>query len=116
MIFISNKFYWLVGKFINDHYYSCENIFDKCSTYLSYYFGNSNYDRVYLRKMYMFYNTFPIYTSILNKLSWNQYLLLFDINDKIERYFYFKLSLFCKSNYYELNKLINIDVYSLFNN
>ncbi len=62
--------------------------------------------------MSLFYKTYPIYTETLNKLSWKQHLLLLNINDKVERYFYYKLSLFCKSNYLELNKLIKIDMFN----
>ncbi len=62
--------------------------------------------------MYLFYNTYPIYTSNLDKISWKQHLLLLSINNRIERYFYYKLSLFCKSNYVELRYLIYLDIFN----
>ena len=44
--------------------------------------------------MELFYLNFPIYYSKLNNITWDQYKLLFTIDDKEERLFYFYLSLF----------------------
>ena len=56
--------------------------------------------------------TYPIYTNNLERLTWKQHLLLLDINNRRDRYFYYKVSLFCNSNYYELSNLIKIDILS----
>ncbi len=63
--------------------------------------------------MYLFYITYPIYNNNLDRLTWRQHLLLLNINNKIERYFYYKLSLFCNSNYDELNRLIYLNTFNI---
>jgi len=55
------NFFWLIGKFVYDKRNYSDNIIEKCSNYLSYYFGDSysfSYDNIlFMRKFYLY---FPI--------------------------------------------------------
>ena len=66
--------------------------------------GNINY-------MKKFYCCFPNYIDMLNKLSFEHYKLLVDVGGLEERYFYFRVALFCRSSVLELKELINEDMY-----
>lgn len=90
-----------------------ENIIDKLSTYFSYYFGNSFlFTRSNIRFMRRFYLQFPIYYSNLENISWEQFLLILNINDKDESLFYFFLVLFFKSNLQETFEFIENNYYN----
>ena len=98
---------WRIGRSIHNKKNKYNNIIQKYSTYLSYYFGNSYFftiDNIYL--MEMFYLNFPIYYSKLNSISWEQYKLLLRIKNKKERFFYFYLSLFFDSDFNETKEFI----------
>ena len=102
--------FWNIGKKVyeNTNNYAVE----KYSTYYSYYYGNSYmFDRENIRFMKLFYICFPIYYKKLNNISWEQYKLLFEINDRKERLFYFYLSLFFNSDLSETNSFIENNYY-----
>ena len=102
--------FWNIGKKVyeNTDYYAVE----KYSTYYSYYYGNSYmFSRENIRFMKLFYICFPIYYKKLNNISWNQYKLLFNINDRKERLFYFYLSLFFNSDLTETQSFIENNYY-----
>ncbi len=105
--------FWNIGKTLyqnQDHY---ENIIQKYSSYYSYYFGNSfSFTRENLHYMKQFYINFPIYHSVFESFTWNQYKLLLQIKNKKERYFYFYCSLFFHSNYEDTYDFIQNDYYS----
>ena len=108
-----NLYYlWKIGKSIYYKKNKCENVLERYSTYLSYYFGNSSFftrDNVYF--MEKFYLNFPIYYSKLDNISWEQYILLLKINNRKERFFYFYLSLFFNSDITETKDFINNNYY-----
>ena len=61
--------------------------------------------------MKKFYSSFPIYYEELNYLTFEHYKLLVNISDSVEKYFYFRIALFCNSTVYELKDIINEEVY-----
>lgn len=102
--------FWNIGKKVyeNNNNYAVE----KYSIYYSYYYGNSYlFSRENIRFMKLFYICFPIYYKKLNNISWDQYKLLFEINDRKERLFYFYLSLFFNSDFEETNSFIENNYY-----
>jgi len=102
--------FWNIGKKVyeNTDNYAVE----KYSTYYSYYYGNSYmFDRENIRFMKLFYICFPIFYTKLNTISWDQYKLLFEINDRKERLFYFYLSLFFNSDFKETQDFIENNYY-----
>ena len=105
--------FWKIGKLIFDKQNYYENIVLKMSNYLSYYYGMSSTFSIeninYMRK---FYYCFPNYIENLNKLSFEHYKLLVNINEAEERYFYFWIALFCRSSVEELKSLILNNIYS----
>ncbi len=107
---MKNRLYlfWLIGKNVYKDQYSYENVCSKYSLYYSYKYGNSSmFTRDNLKYMSNFYCRFPMYFDCLNKLSWNHYRLILNINDSDEQYFYFRIALFCRSSVEELGYLIN---------
>ena len=101
-------YYWKIGKLIYSLEESCMNVHQRFSEYFSYYYGNSNiYTRENLYLMKRFYINFPIFYETLNLLSWNQYCLLFQIKNKQEMYFYFRLSLYFHSDLDETSQFIH---------
>ena len=104
--------FWKIGKsvFKKQNYY--ENVVSKYSAYLSYYFGMSKTFSIgninYMKK---FYKCFPNYYKELEELSFDHYKLLVDISGLEERYFYFRIALFCRSTVSELSEIINEDTY-----
>ena len=58
----------------------------------------------YMKK---FYCCFPIYVDELNKLTFDHYKLLVNVCDINERYFYFRVAIFCRSTVFELSSIIN---------
>lgn len=104
----NNIFYfWKVGKIVYEKSKVYDNAVGKYSDYFSYYFGNSTlFTRDNIKYMEMFYLNFPIYYSKLNDMSWEQYKLLLDIENKKERLFYFYLSLFFNSDLEETRDFI----------
>lgn len=108
-----NLFFWEIGKFVFNKRDFCENIVSKTSTYLSYYYGNSGMfsvqNIIFMRKFYLY---FPIFNSNIYKLDWDSYVELMKIKNREICYFYYRISLFCNLNYFELKNLININMYS----
>lgn len=99
--------FWNIGKTVYEKENCCHNIIQKYSDYCSYFFGNSFlFTRENIRFMKYLYMNFPIYYSKMESFSWNQYTLLFQLKNKKERLFYFYLSLFFHSDYYETNDFI----------
>lgn len=62
----------------------------------------------YMKRLYL---CFPIFYDSLNKLSFEHYKLLVVINDIKKRYFYFRLALFCRMSVYQLQNLIENNIY-----
>ena len=92
-------YYWKIGKLLCSLEKSCFNIHEKFSNYFSYYYGDSFfYTRENLYLMERFYLSFPIFYDSLSLLSWNQYRILFQIHDREEMFFYFRLSIFFHSD------------------
>lgn len=104
-------FLWKIGRFINFYDKKTDNIVMMVSNYLSYYYGNSykfSLSNVNLmKKLYMY---FPIYTTFIEKLDWNLLKKILILNKK-ECYFYFRIVLLCHSKPYELERLINTNIY-----
>ena len=101
-------YYWKIGKLLYTLENSSFNIHEKFSNYFSYYYGRSSfYTRENMYLMKRFYLNFPIFYDALNSLSWNQYRLLFQIKDKQEMYFYFRLSLYFHSDLIETSLFIH---------
>ena len=104
--------YWNIGKNVYEKRNDSFNPIEKYSNYYSYKFGNSYvFTRNNIRLMILFYLSFPIFFKKMENISWNQYLLLLDIKDIKERYFYFYLTMFFNSNYQELKDFINNQYY-----
>lgn len=104
--------YWNIGKIVYDNRSNYLNIVEKCSTYYSYLFGNSYmFTRENIWLMEKFYLMFPIFSSQLENITWDQYQLLFKINNIKERYFYFYIVLFFNFDYENTKLLINNNYY-----
>ncbi|MBQ3297394.1 MAG: hypothetical protein IJG97_01170 [Bacilli bacterium] len=104
--------YWNIGKIVYDNRSNYLNIVEKCSTYYSYLFGNSYmFTRENIWLMEKFYLMFPIFSSRLENITWDQYQLLFKINNSKERYFYFYIVLFFNFDYENTKLLINNNYY-----
>lgn len=54
---------------------------------------------------------FPVFSPRLESITWEQYKLLFKINNSKERYFYFYIALFFNFNYDDTFDLINNNYY-----
>ena len=116
VIILKNRLFlfWNIGKNACGKQNMYENINKKLSIYYSYLFGNtSNFSRRNINYMRKFYYVFPIYYNILDNLTWNHYCMLLDLTDKESLYFYFKISLFCRSSVSELKYLIDNDYYEI---
>lgn len=84
----------------------------KCSTYLSYYYGNSYlYTTENIKYMKKLYLSFPIYNEKMEIFSWEQYKLLLKLKNSKEKYFYFYISLLFNSDYKETENFITNDYY-----
>jgi len=106
------NFYWLVGKFVFTKKNCCLNVVQKCSDFLSYYFGESNsFSYVNVLFMKKFYLYFPIYNKIFGKLTWDYYLELLKINNKKIAYFYFRVCVFCSLSLSDLKNMLSCDIY-----
>lgn len=104
--------YWNIGKIVYNNRSNYLNIVEKCSTYYSYLFGNSYmFTRENIWLMEKFYLMFPIFSSRLENITWDQYQLLFKINNIKERYFYFYIVLFFNFDYENTKLLINNNYY-----
>ena len=94
-----------------DNKKSCSNIIEKSSSFLSYYYGNSNLfslDNMHIiRKLYLY---FPIFNNYLETLNWDYYKVLLKL-DKKECYFYYYIVLFCNSDLTDLYEMIENDYY-----
>ena len=107
---MNNQLYlfWSIGKRVYEKQNYYDNVVAYYENYLSYCFGNSYlFTRKNIKYMEMFYLNFPIFFESLKKISWEQYLVLLNIKNKKERYFYFKLSLLFKCNYDETKEFID---------
>lgn len=97
--------FWNIGKKVYEE--DIDNPIEKYSNYYSYYYGNSYlFNRENIRFMKLFYICFPIFNKRLNNISWDQYKLLFKIENRRERLFYFYVSLFFNSDLSETNDFI----------
>ena len=106
--------FWKIGKIVFFKQKCYENAVSKFSEYFSYYFGSSNiFSITNIRYMKKFYCCFPIYYEELNRLDFEHYKLLVNINENEERYFYFRLAMFCRSSVLELKDIIKNDYYNL---
>lgn len=106
--------FWKVGKFVFKKQKSCENAILKYAKLCQYHYGMSYvFTRENVRYMTRFYQFFPIYLPQMNKLKWEHYLELLKINNLRERYFYFKLTLFCKGSVLDLRNSIKNEIYNL---
>lgn len=102
--------FWSIGKQVYED--NSINAVEKYSNHYSYYYGNSYlFNRENIRLMKVFYMCFPIFYKKLNNISWDQYKLLFNINDRKERLFYFYISLFFNSDFDDTNDFINNNYY-----
>ena len=107
-----NKFYWNIGKKIYSLKGKCLNPCEYISNYYSYYYGNSyKFNRGNIINMKKFYLYFPIYSKSYDKLTWEHFKLLININDSHIRNFYLFISLFCNSSVDELNNIISNSIY-----
>ena len=112
-VYINNSIYlyWNIGRRICEKN-KYQNIIEKYSNYLSYYYGNSYFfTRENIHYMKRFYLDFPIYYDKLCSISWEQYRLLLKIRDKKERFFYYRLSLLFKSDYKDTLEFIDNKYY-----
>lgn len=111
---MKNRLYlfWLIGKYVFEKQKTYENIFSKVSNFLSYYYGMSDTFTIYnIKMMRNFYCFFPIFVYEINKLQWEHYLKLLIISDYRERYFYFNVAIFCRSDVLELENMISDGIY-----
>ncbi len=100
--------FWNIGKSVYEDENKCENAVKKYADYYSYYYGDSIiFTRENIHIMKRFYMNFPIFHKKLEMISWDQYQLLLRINNKMERSFYFYISLLFHNNYEETLELIN---------
>lgn len=100
-MYIKNRLllFWKIGKYVYEKQNKYENVIAKCSNACSYYFGNSYlFSRSNIRFMKCFYLCFPIFYDELAKISWEQYIELFNMQSREEFYFYFYLSMFFNSS------------------
>ena len=105
--------FWKIGQLVVKNEQRYENVFFEFSKFCSYYFGiTCMFSRENIHYMRNFYCVFPIYYDDLNKLTWEHYLLLLDISDKLEQYFYFRVAMFCRSSVDELKFLVSNDMYN----
>ena len=92
--------FWKIGKKVYEEEKKCENAIKKYADYYSYYYGNSIiFTRENVHMMRRLYLNFPIFYERLESISWEQYLLLFQIMNKKERWFYFYLSILFHSDF-----------------
>ena len=62
--------FWRIGKVVFDNYKVSCNVIEKCSTFLSYYFGNSSkFNNDNIKYMIRFYSDFPVFYKELNKME-----------------------------------------------
>lgn len=116
MINDKNRLYlfWLIGKYVFQKQESYVNVFLVVSNFLSYYYGMSNtYTRYNIKMMRNFYYCFPNFVSGMNVLHWEHYLRLVTISDAKERYFYFRVAIFCRSNVKDLQWMIDNKLYEV---
>lgn len=103
--------FWKVGKFVEEKMDSCFNPHEKCSNFLSYYYGNSNrYSLNHILMMKKLYSYFPIYINCMDEVCWDSYLELLKLNPE-ECYFYYRILLFCGDNSLELKRMIQSNLY-----
>ncbi len=106
--------FWRIGKFIYLKQNTCENVINKYSTFLIYRYGMSDtFSRSNIAYMKRLYVSFPIYFVALEKLSFDHYKLLVNISEMKRRYFYFRLSIFCRSTVDELRFNIINNLYDV---
>ena len=116
MVNVKNQLYsfWLIGKYVFQKQKDYENSFCAVSNFLSYYYGMSNTFTIFnIKMMRNFYCCFPIFICDMNRLHWEHYLQLVTIIDVEERYFYFRVAIFCRSNADELQSLIDRKIYNV---
>ena len=104
--------FWKIGEYVFNKQKNYDKATFKCSELLKYKYGMSNTFSVqnvnYMKK---FYSCFPIYFKELNFLTFEHYKLLVDVIESSERYFYFRIALFCNSDVSELKEIIDGKMY-----
>lgn len=106
--------FWKIGKNVFEGQDLLENAVLKYSTLCTYRYGMSEtFSTINVYYMEKFYLAFPIYRDDLNKLSFEHYKLLVDISEMKRRYFYFRLSIFCRSTVDELRFNIINNLYDV---
>ncbi len=104
--------FWKIGKYVFNKQETCENAIEKYANLCSYHYGMSaSFSRENVRFMKLFYQFFPIYLPQMNNLNWEHYVELLKIPNLQERYFYFRLVLFCNGSVKELQSSIQNRIY-----
>jgi len=109
-MYLKNNLYlfWKIGEFTLKNRENFDNVISKCSLNFSYHYGLSDMFSIEnIRLMRRFYCYFPIFMKKLEYLNWEHYKILVNIYDADERMFYFKVALFCKMSFNDLECLIN---------
>lgn len=110
--FINLLSLWKTGKFIQEKKKSCMRVYQTCSLFFSYYYGNSSQFSLFsIQMMEKFYTYFPIFFQQMNQISWKSYLEILSL-PREECYFYYHLLLFCGDDLLELRKNILTNLYS----
>ena len=104
--------FWKIGECVFNKQKYYDNVSLKYSELLKYKYGMSETFSIQnINYMKKFYSSFPIYFNELNKLTFEHYKLLVNVVEKKERYFYFRVALFCNSSVFELKEIINEEIY-----
>lgn len=108
----SIELFWNIGKQIYLYQHKTENICEKLSHYYSYAYGNSHlFSLTNIHYMRLLFLDYPVFYHDLEKVSWKQYCLLFQIINKKERYFYYRLCLWFRCNDSEFTWMIHNHYY-----
>ncbi len=109
--------YWHIGENIVNNLQNGEkrakygtNLINNVSSRLSKQYGK-NFSVESLRRMRRFYTMFPIWSALLTKLSWSQYLELLKVKDENIRNFYMQECINSRWGYRELGRMIKSHLY-----
>ena len=103
------QLYWNIGRIVmniqdgKERAEYGDKVLEKLSEKLTKEFGKGFTSRN-LRRMRGFYCAFPIWTTLLSKLSWSHYLELIKIEDENKRQFYLKETINAKWSVRELQR------------
>ncbi|MBQ8131095.1 MAG: hypothetical protein IJ193_01230 [Bacilli bacterium] len=106
-----NLLYWNIGRKFYQIRNTCSNPIDYLSKYCSYSFGSDFFHRENIRYMKRFYSYFPIYCKSFEKISWNHFKVILNIDSSKKRNFYLYLYLFLRCSTDELEQLIRMKSY-----